>query len=202
MYRITLLLFMAQVALNAQHIVPDSIQEEARIALSHYPSLKDTPITFKFKKNIKKSTMQAQPVIGSLFRSRKKREYVVLISEKIKISGKEFLTKDVPKDILIGWLGHELGHIMDYHDRSSLNLMWFGLKYSFSGSYLKEAERAADTYAVSHGMAPYILKTKGFILNNAEIQEKYKKRIRKFYLSPEEIMAMVDKKETTSESSE
>ncbi len=193
---------MTQIALTAQHIVPDSIQEEARIALSHYPELADTPITFKFKKEIKKSTMQAQPILGSLFRSRKKREYVVLISEKIKISGKEYLTKDVPKNIMVGWLGHELGHIMDYQNRSSLNLIWFGAKYTFSGSYLKEAERAADTYAVSHGMGPYIVETKNFILDNAEIQEKYKARIRKFYLSPEEIMVMVEKRETSSESLE
>ncbi len=193
---------MAQIALNAQHIVPDSIQEEARIALSHYPDLADTPITFKFKKDIKKSTMLAQPIFWSLFKSRGKREYVVLISEKIKISGKEFLTKDVPKNIMIGWLGHELGHIMDYQDRSSLNLIWFGTKYTFSGSYLKEAERAADTHAVFHGMGSYIVETKNFILDNAEIQEKYKARIRKFYLSPEEIMAMVEKRETSSESLE
>ncbi len=199
MLRTTLLLFMTQIALNAQHIVHDSIQEEARIALSHYPELADTPITFKFKKEIKKSTMQAQPIFWSLFKSRKKREYVVLISEKIKISGKEYLTKDVPKNIMIGWLGHELGHIMDYQDRSSLNLIWFGAKYTFSGSYLKEAERAADTYAVSHGMGSYIVETKNFILDNAKIQEKYKARIRKFYLSPEEIMAMVEERETSSE---
>lgn len=188
---------MAQITLNGQHVIPESIQEEARTALSHYPILEETPITFKFKKHIQKSTMQAQPVFWSLFKSRKKRKYVVLISEKIKISGKEFLTKDVPKDILIGWLGHELGHILDYHDRSSLNLFWFGMKYTLSRSYLKEAERAADTYAVSHGMAPYILETKSFILDHAKIQEKYKKRIRKFYLSPEEIMALVEKTETS-----
>jgi len=193
---------MTQIALNAQHIVPDSIQEEVRIALSHYPKLENTPITFKFKKQIKKSTMQAQPIFWSLFKSRKKREYVVLISEKIKISGKEYLTKDVPKKIMIGWLGHELGHIMDYQNRSSLNLIWFGAKYAFSGSYLKEAERAADTYAVSHGMGSYIVETKNFILDNAKIQEKYKARIRKFYLSPEEIMVMVEKRETSSESLE
>lgn len=201
MFRLPLLLFffMAQIALNAQHIVPDSIQEEARIALSHYPELADTPITFKFKKNIKKSTMQAQPVFSSLFNTRKKRKYVVLISEKIKISDTIFHTKDVPKDIMVGWLGHELGHIMDYQNRSSLNLIGFGIKYTFSGTYLKEAERAADTYAVNHDMAPYILKTKNFILENAEIQEEYKARIRKFYLSPDEIMAMVEEKDVTSE---
>jgi len=146
--------------------------------------------------------MQAQPLFGSLFTTRKKRKYVVLISEKIKISGKEHLTKDVPKNIMVGWLGHELGHIMDYQNRSSLNLVWFGFKYTFSGSYLKEAERAADTYAVSHGMASYIVDTKNFILDNAEIQEKYKARIRKFYLSPEEIMVMVEEHDAPSASPE
>lgn len=199
MFRITLLLLMFQISLYAQHIIPDSIQEEARIALSHYPTLADTPITFKFKKNIKKSTMQAQPILKSFFKSRKKREYVVLISERIKISGREYLTKDLPKNIMIGWIGHELGHIMDYQHRSSLNLIWFGAKYTFSGSYVKKAERAADTYAVSHKMGSYIVETKKFVLENSEIQEKYKARIRKFYLSPKQIMVMVKEREALSE---
>ncbi|WP_400072369.1 hypothetical protein [Zobellia russellii] len=188
---------MAFVQLNAQHTVPDVIKNEARIALSHYPELEQTPITFKIVKKIKQSTMQAQPKFNSLFRGRKKRAYVILISEKIKISDTVFFTKDVPSAIMIGWLGHELGHVMDYRNRSTLNLIWFGLKYSFSGSYIKEAERAADTFAVAHGMHDYILKTKHFILDHAEIEEKYKERIRRYYLSPEEIMAIVKERETT-----
>ncbi|PKA97280.1 hypothetical protein B0O79_0934 [Flavobacteriaceae bacterium MAR_2009_75] len=196
---ICILVFMTTLALNAQHKAPESIIKEVEVALDHYPELNDTPITFKFKKNISKSTMQAQPHFWSLFKSRKHRKYVILISERIKISGKTFLTRDIPQDIMIGWLGHELGHVMDYTNRSSLNLIWFGLKYTFSGSYIKEAERAADTYAVSHGMGDYILKTKSFILDNAEIEEQYKSRIRKYYLSPKEIMALVEEKEEVEE---
>jgi hypothetical protein len=41
-------------------------------------------------------------------------------------------------------------------------------------------------------MKDYILKTKDFILNHAEISDKYKARIKKFYLSPEELMEMVE----------
>ncbi|MEP0213266.1 MAG: hypothetical protein ABJD66_08635 [Cellulophaga sp.] len=188
-------LFMSVQYINAQHITPQIIKKEALIALSYYPQLKNTEIEFRFKNNIKKSTMQAQPVFGSLLRSKKKRKYLVLISEKFKISGKEFKTTDVDSDILIGWLGHELGHILDYQNRSSLNLMWFGIKYSLSDNYIKEAERAADSYAVNSGMANYILKTKKFILNNAEIDEDYKARIKKYYLSPEEIMVLVNELE-------
>lgn len=179
--------------------IPEIIENEIITALDYYPELKNTPIEFRFKKDIKKSTMQARPTVGSFFRSRKNRKYVILISETFKISDKRFLTTEIPSDILVGWIGHELGHIVDYQDRSKLNLIWFGLKYLFSDNHIVEAERAADTYAVSHGMEKYILKTKDFILNHAGITPTYKSRIQKYYLSPEEIMDIVNDRDKTVE---
>ncbi|NNE32889.1 MAG: hypothetical protein HKN40_11025 [Winogradskyella sp.] len=181
--------------MTAQHSIPKSIVKEVNTALSYYPSLNASRIKVRFKKNIKKSTMQAQPTFGSFFRSRKNRSYVILISETFKISDKEFSTRDMPSDIFIGWIGHELGHIMDYENRSKLNLIWFGIKYVLSDSHIVEAERAADSFAVAHGMEKYILKTKDFILNNANIDQNYKDRILKYYLSPEEIMELVEHRE-------
>lgn len=181
--------------MSEYHIIPNLIKEKVNIALAFYPQLKNIHIEFKFKKNIKKSTMQARPTFDSFFKSKKNRKFLILISEKFKISGKEFYTIDIPKDIFIGWIGHELGHIMDYQDRSKLNLIWFGLKYLFSDNHIVEAERAADSFAVQHKMENYILKTKDFILNNADISEDYKKRIKRYYLSPEEIMVLVKERE-------
>lgn len=176
-------------------IIPANIKKEVQEALSYYPELDSAPIEFKFKKEIKKSTMQAQPVFRSLFRPKMKRAYVVLISENIKITDKEFKTKDIPFDVMVGWFGHELGHIKDYQNRNSLDLLFYGLKYLFSTSFIKEAERTADTHAVNSGMGKYILATKEFILDHAEISEKYKERLMKFYLSPEEIMVMLEELE-------
>ena len=186
---------MSTLNFYAQKTIPESIEKEAKAALDYYPELEDAAIELRFKKNIKKSTMQARPKFSSFFRSKENREYVILISEKFKISDKEFSTKDIPSDILIGWIGHELGHIMDYQNRSKLNLIWFGIKYLFSDNHIIEAERAADTYAVDQGMETYILKTKDFILNHAEITPSYKLRIEKYYLSPEEIMDIVNKRD-------
>ncbi|EGV42474.1 hypothetical protein BZARG_3059 [Bizionia argentinensis JUB59] len=186
---------MTSIKEYAQVQVPNSIKSEVKTALDYYPDLHDVAIEIKFKKNIKKSTMQAQPKISSFFKSKEKREYVILISENFKISDQEFSTKDIPSDILIGWIGHEFGHIMDYQNRSTMNLIWFGLKYLFSDNHIIEAERAADTFAVSQGMESYILKTKDFILNNAQITPSYKLRIVKYYLSPEEIMDIVNKRD-------
>jgi hypothetical protein len=188
--------------MNAQHIIPDSISEEIHKALGYYPELQETFIEFRFKENIKKSTMQARPTFDSFFRSRKNRTYVVLISKTFKIADKKFLTTNIPSDVLIGWIGHELGHIIDYTNRSKLNLIWFGIKYVLSDNHIVEAERAADTYAVQHNMEDYILKTKDFILNNAEIHEAYKLRIKKYYLSPEEIMDIIDKRNTAAKATE
>jgi hypothetical protein len=179
----------------AQKTIPDSIENEVKTALDFYPDLEDAAIEIRFKKNIKKSTMQARPRFTSFFKTKKNREYVILISEKFKISDKEFSTKDIPSDILVGWIGHELGHIMDYQNRGKINLIWFGLKYLFSDHHIVEAERAADTYAVAHGMETYILKTKDFILNHASITPSYKLRIQKYYLSPEEIMDIVNERD-------
>lgn len=179
-------------------IVPDEIWREAYVALSHYPELKNTPIEFKFKKNIKKSFMQAQPKFGGLLKRRKNRGYVIFINRKINIEGNVFDVTTVPSDVLIGWIGHELGHIMDYKERKGINLIWFGVKYLTSKNYIREAEREADTYAVAHGLGKYIIATKDFILNNAELSDTYKSRIKNLYLSQEEIMMLIDEAQASA----
>ena len=173
-------------------IIPESIFTEAMTALSFYPELKDTPIEFKFKKKIKKSFMQAQPKFSGIFKNKKNRSYYIMISEKFNIEDEEFSITEVPSEVLIGWIGHELGHVMDYQERSGFNLIKFGISYLTSNNFIKEAERAADTFAVSHGMGDYILATKDFILNHAHLSEVYKNRIRRLYLSPEEILLLVE----------
>ena len=175
--------------------IPENIAKEVNIALNYYPELKEIPIEFKFKKNIKKSVMLAQPTIPSIFKDRSKRGYKILISEQFKITGNKFKTTDVPPDILIGWIGHELGHVMDYQERSGFNLIDFGIRYVLLKEHVKKAERAADSFAVGKGMENYIIKTKRFILDNADIDENYKNRIRTFYLSPEEIMELVKQRD-------
>ncbi|TXD48902.1 hypothetical protein [Polaribacter sp. IC073] len=188
--------------MSKYHIIPKTIKQQVKTALNYYPQLKKIPIEFKFKKNIKKSTMQARPTFDSFFKLKKNRKFLILISEKFKISDKEFSTRDIPDDIFIGWIGHELGHIMDYQGRSKLNLIWFGIKYLFSDNHIVEAERAADSFAVKHKMEDYILKTKDFILNNAAISEVYKNRIKRYYLSPEEIMVLVEDRNKLAENLE
>ena len=180
-------------------IIPEEIKKEAIEALTFYPELYDTAIEFKFKDDIKKSTMQAQPRFTSFFKAKENREYVILISRNIQIEGEHFTMEDIPSDVKVGWIGHELGHVMDYRERTNFGMLIFGIKYLFSSAHIKEVERAADTFAIQYGMGDYILTTKNFILDNAHLSEKYKERIRRLYISPEEVMELINKNKVEGE---
>lgn len=103
--------------------------------------------------------------------------------------------QQLPDEVMIGWIGHELGHIMDYETRSNAGLVVFGISYYLSGTYVKKAEVIADTFAVNHGLGRHIILTKRFILDHAEIPQSYKNKISRLYLSPDVIMEQVRKLE-------
>ncbi len=173
--------------------IPDEIRSVTLEALSYFPDLLETKISFQFKENINGSVMQAQPRVYSLIVNNKKnRHYKIKISRFLQLEDELIPIEDLPHDVLLGWIGHELGHIKDYVGRSAVNLMGFGAKYYCSSSFIAKAEIAADTYAVSCGMGDKIVATKNFVLNHDRLPEAYKNKIRSLYMSPGEIMSMVE----------
>ena len=80
---------------------------------------------------------------------------------------------------------------MDYESRSALGMIKFGIGYLLSKNFIKGAEKRADEIAVAHDLGDEILTTKNFILNHAQLSEKYKAKIKRLYLSPEEIMEII-----------
>ena len=171
--------------------IPKVIEKEVLKALSFYPELQSVSINFVFKQNIKKSVMQAQPRIETMFNKKENRGYNINISSLFKLTHTAIPIHQIPADIMIGWIGHELGHIMDYHNRDIFLMIRFGFGYLFSTKYIQQAERVADTFAVTHGLGNYIIQTKNFILNHAELPEKYKQKIARLYLSPDDIVEQV-----------
>ena len=79
------------------------------IALSFYPELEDTKISFRRREL--NSTMAARPKGIEVFRSKGKRHYIIYIND--------FPSVKIPPDsiafnALVGILGHELAHILEY----------------------------------------------------------------------------------------
>jgi len=116
-------------------VIPSIIEKEIKTALSHYPGLKYTHIEFKIKPSLKQSFMKAQPVFSTLIGAKKNRKYKILISSSFALEDKNLALNKIPENVLVGWLGHELGHIMDYKSRSAFNLIGFGIRYYFSENY-------------------------------------------------------------------
>lgn len=80
------------------------------VALRHYPELKHVRLTMRLKTI--SATMQAQPFWDFLFRSREGRHYQIFVNETQENNGMYY--KDLSFNSLVGWIGHELAHILDY----------------------------------------------------------------------------------------
>lgn len=171
-----------------------SIIDQAR---SFYPELKDIIIEFRMVTAMKKALMLAQPKVITLFGPKGDREYLVKISNTLQLEDYMIPVSDMPKDVLVGWIGHELGHIMDYQNRSLAGMLRFGLGYWLSSNYIRKAEYVADNYAIKNGLGDKIIKTKNFILDHAHIPDRYKQKITRLYMSPEEVLAKVKEIEAT-----
>jgi hypothetical protein len=175
--------------------IPSSIEKNVLKALSFYPELQNTCIHFLFKKKIKTSVMQAQPVFTSLLGKRKNRHYRINISKEFRLINSNMPIEQIPDEVMIGWIGHELGHILDYEGKSNVGMVSFGYRYYFHSSFVRHAEMMADSLAVERGMGDFIVATKRFILDHADLPQSYKDKIRRLYLSPDIIVEQVRKLE-------
>lgn len=171
--------------------IPEELQLAALKALAYYPELQTKKIVFRYTRKEGTSIMKAQPDIKSVLRLGNDRSYIIYVNRTILLDNQTHQIHTLPEEVLTGWFGHELGHVMDYERLGKWGLIRFGIGYLLSGSFVKGAEQRADNIAVAHGMGKQILATKSYILNHAGISERYKQKIRKLYPSPEQIMEVI-----------
>jgi hypothetical protein len=139
--------------------------------------------------------MRAQPIFNFQFWNKKKRHYRIELSNHTELE-KHIPLPELPETVLTGWFAHELGHVVDYQHRSAVGLIRFGIGYIFMPTYRIGAERQADLYAIEHGFADHLLATKTFILEQSSLPDHYKKRIQKYYMSPDEISILLKQQES------
>ncbi|MEL7161236.1 MAG: hypothetical protein AAFN92_10800 [Bacteroidota bacterium] len=157
--------------------------------LAAYPELAGRTVYLR-RLSMSRSTMRAQPVLNARFFRRKTREYRVDFSDHLDIT-KHVRVRELPKDVVVGWFAHELGHIIDYLQRPVLGMISFGLGYALWSRYMRKAERRADTFAVEHGFGREIKATKHYLMEHATLPPHYKDRLRKYYLSADEIEGLI-----------
>ncbi|MEQ8472370.1 MAG: hypothetical protein RIC35_14350 [Marinoscillum sp.] len=181
--------------IKAQHQLPSNIHVENITSqkvinafvkvVNRYETLKKYKITLVQSK-INSSTMQAQPVYNwnSFFRGVK--SYQVKVGKYVRDSD-HIKVEDLDEDVLTGWFAHELGHIVDYEPYSNIEMLKYGLKYMFSDEFKKKVEYAADYIAITYDFKKEILASKRYILENDLLDNAYKDKIKKYYLSIEDV---------------
>jgi len=154
-------------------------------ALSHYPELRKSKIELRLKSI--SSTMQAQPKWDFVFRLKKNRNYVININTNEGYTGITY--KDLSFNSLVGWLGHEMAHITDYSKKNNVELLNFIASYVFDKNVLKRTEHTADRETIRHGLGAQLLEGVNFFHRNRKVKNWYREKNKKYYLSPEEIVA-------------
>lgn len=171
--------------LEFKNISNDRIKDCFAATYAKFPTLQDHRILLE-QLPLKNYTMRAQPIVNSRFWRRSRRDYRVQISDHLQLRNYVRI-EELSTEELQGWFAHELGHVMDYQRRSVLSLIRFLFSYLLIPNYRMGAERRADLFAIEHGFGTELMATKNFILDKSTLPERYKKRIRRYYLSPTEL---------------
>ena len=170
--------------------IPGEIELECLTALSYYPELKNIEIIFQFGSPV--STMVSRPKLKSIFRSGNKRVYEVIV-RKPGTSKNGLEWNELSFNSLIGWIAHELGHIVHYGHKTSGGILFTGVKYCFPG-YRRRMERFTDNLVIQHDLGYALFEGTDYCINYSNAKPHYKKYMEKYYLSPTEIKERISSK--------
>lgn len=134
--------------------LPNDFEKQALIALSYFPELEDVKIRFRTKN--KTTPLTTRPSFTGMFRSAKKRTYIITISKKSISYLDTILLQNLSYNAQIGVLGHELCHVSDFINKGfgSMCQVAFG---HFSKKYVDRFEFNTDRACINHGLGYQLL---------------------------------------------
>jgi hypothetical protein len=151
--------------------------------------------------------MQSQYSADFLFVKNTSRTYFIYITDnKDENLGQVFDKMDFCEKY--GWLGHELGHIVQYKQKSKRQLLGFTfalkpkldsflstkplVKYLGTG-YLRRIEQSVDDIAIEAGGGYELAMGSDYLLNLSNIPQSIKERYRKTYTPIQTIINKASK---------
>lgn len=159
------------------------------VALSHYPELHHKKISLKLKPI--NSTMQAQPSPSFIFKRKNKRGYSIFVNNNPELTGLNY--EELSFNGLVGWIGHEFAHLIDYSSMNNRELLGFIASYVFNNRTMRRTERNADKETIKRGLGIQLLDGVAFFENNKKVSKRYRKKKKKNYLSEEEIIVDINR---------
>jgi hypothetical protein len=174
--------------------LPQGFEIAAAIAYSAYPELKDVNIDMVLTQE--GAPMESTVAIGSLWGSRKNRQYQILLNDAHGSYFDPILLRSLTFDAQVGILAHELGHIVYYHDLNILAFGKWGLKYLRDDDFRAAHERTTDLMPLYHGLGSQAYQYAYFVRYDPTCREFYKKEkdfMDKYYMTDKELLEEIDK---------
>lgn len=178
-----------ELKMNNNKEVPPELINSFVFAQSYFPELDEVFISVQFTSI--SSTMLAQPEISFKNFFSKERKYIIYINKDFE----KFNTVDILKmsnEIQIGWISHELSHIVDYENRNIISLIGLGFYYSISKSFRRKVENYADETTIYRGLGKELLSGVIYSTSHPSISSDYKKKLIENYYSPDELISIID----------
>lgn len=178
-----------QVCYGKNKTLPEKYELACLLALSFYPQLTETHISFEFNQIF--TTMACRPRAGFLFRKRTQRRYLISINNKRRKTT-SVLLREMNFNAQVGVIAHELAHVADYSQKSSARIIAFAVAYLFPKSRMK-IEHRTDSIAVAHGAGWQLYDFSHFVLFQSKASPSYKSYKRKYYYTPKQIKALIER---------
>jgi len=170
--------------------LPPGFETAAAIAYSAFPQLKDVNIDMILTGE--GAPMESTVEIGSLFRGRDHRRYLILLNDAHNTFFDPILLRSLPFDAQVGILAHELGHVAYYHDLNIFEFGNWGLNYLRDDEFRATHERTTDLVPIYHGLGSQIYQYAYFVRNDPTCKSLYahgKDFMDKYYLTDKELAA-------------
>lgn len=164
---------------------PPEFELQVLIALSHYPELKYTRITFEKTRSF--IPLVSRPRTLSTFRNKKRWHYKIIISDGGEFCYNDVLLKNVPFNAQIGIIGHELAHTLYYQDKSWTDMLAIGLNY-INPKYRAKFEKDTDRRAIIHGFGWQLYEYANYTRGLPKMTEYHVAWIDRYYFNGENVL--------------
>ena len=169
----------------------EEFEEPIKTALSHFPELNNTEITFKYQKN--NSPLSTRIRLTSIFKNKRNRKYIIIISSQTKEMIKPIMFTCLSLNAQIGVLGHELSHVSEFNSKSFFYFVRHVFKQLFH-RWIDKFEFNTDLRTIQHGLGYQLLSWSKEVRKNLKSENwgGSNNPQRDRYMNPNTIQMIID----------
>lgn len=168
-------------------LVPEALETAFYAAIAYYPELSDVHI--KVKHRDIRTTMQCRPRWDFVFRKKENRHYKILVNNRVE-NNEGVLFEHLPFNARVGVFGHEMAHIIDFAERTNMQIIRFGIDY-LNDEKRKNIEHAIDQLAIEKGLGYQIKDFSTYVFEESEASDAYLLYKLKYYFRPFQIRKLM-----------